>query len=268
MIGYYFTLSWFLHRFSPTEQTGAERWKKAATLRVPRAFATSVPLSDGRLWILGGLGSKTILQTTEILQEKADGTWKVTQGPNLPNPLFGHCATILPNGNVLIAGGFDGTDQSHMSGEFHWENHVDGKWIKEPWTKMLIQRYDHSCYIHGGSAYALGGSKANIDPLIQPERYNTSFKKWETVPKTWENELPDVLRSFSVGISEGKLALIGGVSCQTGHQVGNGRKCSKRSEVYEFEPLQGWKLSENEILHARSSHVGINIPITIEKKCL
>ena len=253
--------------FSPSGETDVEKWIKAAKLISRRAFATSIPLTDGRLWIMGGLGSETILETTEILQENADGTWKVTPGPKLPTPLFGHCATTLPNGNVLIAGGFDGTDQIHTSSEFHWEDHRNGKWIDEPWTDLLFQRYDHSCFVHEGSAYALGGWKAFIDPLIKPEIYNTSFMKWETIPETWENGLPDILRSFTVGISEGKLALIGGVSCETGNHVSNKRKCGKHSEVYEFEPLQGWKKSENAIMNARSSHVGVNIPITIETTC-
>ena len=207
------------------------------------------------------------MQTTEILQENIDGTWKVEQGPDLPKPLFGHCTTTLPGGNVLLSGGFDGSDQSHLSKEFHWKDRLNGKWVNEPWTNMLIQRYDHSCFLHQGSAYTLGGWKANLDPVMKPERYNISLMKWEIMSEGYEGELPDILRSSSVGTSGGKIALIGGVSCETGSHVHHGRKCKKDSGVYEFEPLQGWKKSGEEIETARSSHVGINIPITVENAC-
>ena len=244
-----------------------EKWTKVATLKVPRAFAASVPLKDGRLWILGGLGAKTILQSTEILQENMDGTWKVTRGPDLPRPLFGHCATTLPNGNILLAGGFDGLDQSRTTAEFQWNGEHDGKWINELWTDMLDQRYDHSCFVYEGSAYALGGWKENIAQTMKPEKYNSSSMKWETISDDWKNGLPDILRSFSVGTSEGKLALLGGVSCETGRHIHNGRKCNKRSEIYEFEPLQGWMKSDNKLMTSRSSHVSINIPVILESSC-
>ena len=203
------------------------------------------------------------------MQENIDGTWKVERGPDLPKPLFGHCAVTLPGGNVLLTGGFDGWDQSNLAKEFHWEDNLNGKWINEPGenTNMRIKRYDHLCFYRQGSVYAVGGWKANLDPVMKTERYNISLMKWEILSEDNDSELPDVLRSSSVGISEGKLALVGGVSCETGSHVRNGRKCQKLPGVYEFEPLQGWKKSGEEIETARSSHVGINIPITVEDSC-
>ena len=124
---------------------------------------------DGRLWILGGLGVDSILQTTEILEEQSDGTWKVTNGPNLPKQLFGHCVVSLPGGNILLSGGFDGSDETDISQEFRWEDGVKGKWINKPWSAMKEKRYDHSCILHKGVAYALGGWNANIDQKLKIE---------------------------------------------------------------------------------------------------
>ena len=79
-----------------------------------RAFAANVVLPDGRIWILGGLGSHHISGSTEILEKSStNGKWKITEGPNLHQPLFGHCAIVLPNGAVLVAGGFNGTGMFH-----------------------------------------------------------------------------------------------------------------------------------------------------------
>ena len=201
------------------------------------------------------------------MEEKLDGTWKVTQGPYLPKHLFGHCAIVLPGGNILLSGGFDGIDQSDISQEFHWEDDVNGKWIKKPWSSMKTKRYDHLCILQNGVVHAIGGWKENIDPHMEIERYNTTLMTWEIASDTQRDELPDILRSSSLGYSEGKLALIGGVSCITGINVGNGKKCLKHQDVYEFESQIGWKKLNNTIQTPRSGHVGITIPVSMEGNC-
>ena len=233
----------------------------------PRAFAAGVTLLDGRLWILGGLGINSILRNTEILEEKLDGTWKVTQGPNLPKPLFGQCVVALPEGNILVSGGFDGKDQSDIAREFEWDDDGKGQWKKEPWTSMKMKRYDHSCILHNGNVHAVGGWKSELHPSLKIERYNSALMNWKIAPTTRNNGLPDIIRSFSIGFSEGRFALLGGVSCITGNNVSNGRKCSKHPEVYEFEPHMGWKKLNNTIQIPRSSHVGVTIPVTVESTC-
>ena len=42
-------------------------WLKATDLAEGRAFASSVVLPDGRMWIVGGLGSTEVLDSTEIV---------------------------------------------------------------------------------------------------------------------------------------------------------------------------------------------------------
>ena len=222
---------------------------------------------DGRLWILGGLGIDSILQNTEILEEQSDGTWKVTQGPYLHKPLFGHCVVALPGGNILLSGGFDGTDQLDIAQEFQWEDEGKGQWKKNPGASMKMKRYDHSCFLQNGNVHVVGGWKAELRPSIKIERYNTTLMAWKISPEIQDNDLPDILRSSSFGFSEEKLALLGGVSCITGSNVSNGRKCRKHSEVYEFEPRMGWKKFNNTIQLPRSSHVGLTIPETVESTC-
>ena len=207
------------------------------------------------------------MKSTEILKEKKDGTWKVTKGPDLPKPLFGHCVEILQGGNVLLSGGFDGEDQSDITAEFHWKEnppHLTGKWsIRSP---MKSHRYDHGCYSHKGTIHVTGGWKANITPKLKTERYNETTRKWEDAKMEMDNGLPDILRSFTVGISDGKLALIGGVRFEVRSDLPNGKKATKHSEVYELGSL-GWEKSANHVQIPRSSHVGINVPASIDYSC-
>ena len=143
---------------------------------------------------------------------------------------------------------------------------MTGKWSTKQWSPMKSQRYDHSCYSHEGAIYITGGWKANISPKLTTERYNATLRKWEDVAFEIDTGLPDVLRTATVGISEGKLALIGGVSCQVRSDLPNGRKCTKHSEVYEHTS-SGWNKSTNQIQMPRSSHVGITVPASIDYSC-
>ena len=77
-----------------------DRWEKSGKLLQPRAYASSVVLSNGKVWVLGGLGRTEVLKSTEILENTGFGVWKVEKGPDLPMPLFSHCTTMLPGGKV------------------------------------------------------------------------------------------------------------------------------------------------------------------------
>ena len=253
--------------FSPVISDPGKRWKKIATMKSARAFAASVVLADGRLWILGGLGIDSILKSTEILEETSVGLWKVFKGPDLTTTLFGHCVAALPNGKVLLSGGFDGGDQSDITKEFQWHDEITGQWSTKPWSPMKTKRYDHACYMNGESVYLAGGWNADISKKLKAEQYNTTSRQWdEATAATMDTELPDILRSVTVGISEGKIALIGGVSCKVHSDLRKGRNCTKHKEVYELHSM-GWKKSTKEIGVPRSSHAGAIVHSTIDFSC-
>ena len=76
-------------------------WTEEVSLRTPRANA-AITLLDrndaalfgqtARVWVTGGRSSKkVVLDSSEIL-EKVDGTWTVTEGPKLVDPIASHCA--------------------------------------------------------------------------------------------------------------------------------------------------------------------------------
>jgi hypothetical protein len=77
----------------------AGTWSPAAPMSGVREGAASVLLADGRVMVLGGRDASGALETAEIY---ADGAWSV-----VPSPIqrWGHTATALPDGRVVIAGG-------------------------------------------------------------------------------------------------------------------------------------------------------------------
>ena len=249
--------------------------------KTPRAFASSVVLPDGRLWILGGLGADSILKSTEIITPPSFhtmGRWKLTKGPDLPVPLFGHCVERLSNGKIMLSGGFDGKDQVDVSKEFEWEGDLNsGKWTSKPWSSMKTQRYDHSCFSSEKVMYVAGGWSANFNGKLKTERFNITPRRWievgsDPLSADVDAELPDILRSASVGVSQNNIALIGGLSCEV-HDITSGNKtCTKHNEVYELgfnleRTSTKWRKTDHLIRLPRSSHLSIVVPRSIHLSC-
>ena len=244
---------------------------KIAVLKSARMYAASIVLNNGRIWILGGLGVDSVLKTTEILEEEANGKWKVHKGPDLPKPLFGHCVENIQDGKVVLVGGFDKKGQTTSSYEFTWDSSeaFTGKWATKPWSPLKMERYDHICYSIEGMVQVMGGWQENIALKLKSEQYNETVMRWEAS----DLELKDIpiIRSAKVGFSEGKLALIGGVICQVGDNYPNGKNCTKPADVYELDlsqtSSQEWLKSSNSIGVPRSSHAVVVVPTSIDFKC-
>ena len=241
-------------------------------MKSARGFASSVVLPDGRLWITGGLNDRNILETTEILEETKEGKWITYEGPNLPKPLFGHCLVVLKNGRILLSGGFDGSDQSDISEEFEWLGNNYGKWSTKAWSSLKSKRYDHSRLALGDMVEIIGGWNEDFREKLKIERYNETTRKWEVLDDAVNLELPYILRSSAIGVSEGKVALLGGVSCSIEDTISGKKSCAKHSEVYELNSNSAgsqikWKKTNKKIGTPRSSHVSINVPKSIDFSC-
>jgi N-acetylneuraminic acid mutarotase len=99
---------------SPITVHGA--WAPGHNLHVARMLAPAVSLTDGRVFLTGGFGYAGMLASTEIY-EPTRGNW-VTAAP-LVSPRFGQTATLLPNGQVLVAGGANLTAQYLATAEVY-----------------------------------------------------------------------------------------------------------------------------------------------------
>ena len=272
-------------KFSANKAEPTDRWRKIALLKSKRAYASSVVLPDGGIWILGGLGTDSILKSTEIIKPTANGKWRVYRGPDLPKPLFGHCVEKIPcetcdytKWKILLSGGFDGNDQTDTSKEFEWNGSFQtGKWTAKPWSAMKTRRYDHVCLSSRNVVYTAGGWKANYDGKLKTERFNATARRWSEVDSDAlsgdvDEVLPDILRSASMGVSNSNLALIGGVSCTVNDTTSGKKTCGKHKEVYElgFDTTTNAikrKQAEHQIGLPRSSHTIIVVPNSIDYSC-
>jgi N-acetylneuraminic acid mutarotase len=93
-------------------------WTSTGSLTVARIGQTMTLLSDGKVLVAGGVSrsSSGSTRASAELYHPASGTWIATG--SLTTGRYSHVAALLPNNNVLIAGGYNGTS-SFASSELY-----------------------------------------------------------------------------------------------------------------------------------------------------
>jgi hypothetical protein len=86
-------------------------WSRAGKLKAERALHQATLLADGRVLVTGGTNdADEIFPVSAVeLYDPVTGTWSPTSDLNTARSL--HTATLLPNGSVLVAGGFGPPNQ-------------------------------------------------------------------------------------------------------------------------------------------------------------
>ena len=87
-------------------QTANPHWTPTGDLNTPRYAHTATLLPNGKVLVAGGVGPNSCSTPTSDagLYDPDSGTWSTTGSLNTAR--FNHTATLLPNGEVLVAGGY------------------------------------------------------------------------------------------------------------------------------------------------------------------
>lgn len=90
-------------------------WSSAPPLSVPRARHTATLLPNGTVIVVGGarVGFMESVNASAEIYNPGAGIWQAL--PSMSTARVEHAAALLPDGRLLIAGGFDGRSYSRTS---------------------------------------------------------------------------------------------------------------------------------------------------------
>jgi N-acetylneuraminic acid mutarotase len=157
-------------------------WTPTGNLANPRGNHTATLLTNGKVLVAGGQAevysyggfSLEALGSAE-LYDPATGVW--TSVGNMETGRYGHTATLLANGKVLVAGGFGGTNgysNTYLSSAELYDP-ATGVWT--PTGSMGTAREDHTAtLLTNGKVLVAGGY--NGAELASAELYDPTTGAW------------------------------------------------------------------------------------------
>jgi N-acetylneuraminic acid mutarotase len=161
--------------FDPLTNT----WSDAAPLPVPRAFHTATLLPDGRVLIAGGRSNGTpgydLYLSSTVIYDPETGIW--SDGPELAAARMRHSATLLPDGRVLVVGGYAA-------------NWLASSEVLDPFTEkwaatepLAAERGDHSATLLPSGKVLVTGGHGSIDSASAVELYDPTTGAWTAMPQ-------------------------------------------------------------------------------------
>lgn len=143
------------------EPAGTGAWTTLPSMWTGRRLHAAVRMKDGNVLFCGGIAGSLSLPTTPIASAEIydAGTRSWLQIPAMAEPRFSHSASLLPDGQVLVAGGATlRSAQSHKAlrtTEIY--NPGTGQWTKGP--DMTDARFGHPAVtLTDGRIMVVGGA--------------------------------------------------------------------------------------------------------------
>ncbi len=146
----------------------------------PHSSHTATLLPDGRVLIAGGLVNDRLDGRASALAELYDpdrGTWAATG--KMRQARWNHTATLLANGKVLVAGGYD--DGRQLLGSAELYDPDSGRWI--PTGPMTTGRGGHTAtLLSNGTVLVTGGggedTTTDLERSATAEVYDPAAGSW------------------------------------------------------------------------------------------
>jgi len=186
----------------------------------PRGIHTATRLGNGKVLLAGGNDTNTTRVSSADLYDPSTGTTGSFTAVSVPmtTARSAHTATLLQNGQVLLAGGTDGTASSLWSAELYDPSAGSNGTFRATATNMLAARRDHIAVILASGQVLIAGGDGAGGALSAAELYfNGSFTATGPMKSAREGHSAALL-------ANGKVLIVGGY---------NGSSIVASAEVYD-----------------------------------
>ncbi|HEX8703141.1 MAG TPA: kelch repeat-containing protein [Myxococcaceae bacterium] len=224
-----------------------------------RSHHTTTLLSDGRILAAGGFRD-TIenpgVESTALAEvyDPATGQW--TMAELMMQYRYGHTATLLPSGKVLVVGGYAGMDLL-KSAEVYDP-------VADTWTEVRPMRYSRGSHtatlLKNGKVLVVGG--LSLDFLSRAELYDPVTDTWTDVGAI---DWPRAFHTASL-LPDGKVLVAGGLEVSYfgefplsvmfagwAYPINLSGTFFKSAELFNPED-NSWTSAGADLAHARAGH--------------
>ncbi|HXI93543.1 MAG TPA: kelch repeat-containing protein [Blastocatellia bacterium] len=217
-------------------------WSYTASPNEPRWLHTATRLKDGKVLIVGGLGldgSDLSARNGAELYDPDTRTWRATGSLNAPR--FGHTATLLENGKVLVAAGSDVPDSP-----FDEPVLVDTAELYDPesGTWSFTDNFN-AVYENNSTTLLQNGKVLRLSFGGWSQLYDPDTGTWSSVGKLGANIGSGHTATL---LPNGKVLIVGGLIY------------AESSSAYLYDPDTGSWSSTGNLNRARSSHTATLLP--------
>ena len=133
------------------------------------------------------------------LYDPTTGTW--TKTGSLPVARYGHTATLLPNGKVLVEGGWN-DKTSFASAELY--DPMSGKWTAT--GSLVTAVYYHTATLLPDGMVLVAGGQNGLIPKVRPQVYDPTSGTWTATGRT----LPQLGGAAATLLLDGTVLVTGG----------------------------------------------------------
>jgi hypothetical protein len=187
--------------------SGSEAWEPAPALHEARIYHSATLMPDGSVLLIGGESDPGLTSSGDPVLasvEQYEGS-EVRLMPPLQVARARHTASLLSNGDVLVAGGIDREGQAIDSAEL-WDASLHG-WRELP--AMHRARYAHSATVlEDGRVLVAGGIGPQGLALDSVELWDPAANRWfigASLPRPMR-------RQGALRLANGNVLLAGGVA--------------------------------------------------------
>jgi len=190
-------------------------WSVTGGLSTIRSGYTATLLPNGKVLVAGGeelllaIGGSEWVTNKAELYDPATGVWSPTG--NLTWGRVLHTATLLPNGKVLVVGGWDGSDQVAFEAELY--DPVTGTWsvTGDPFEPGWVGIYHTATLLPNGKVLIVGDGYGPVT-YFAAGLYDPATETFRAIagPRTRRGDHTATL------LPNGRVLIAGGASSDTG----------------------------------------------------